>query len=197
MLWLFKRNVIMEIESFVKQYKSEDKITERITIFETVRDFLYQINWANTPEKLLKLKEWYCASKHRLLKELYDSLWYQTQLCFVPFSFDMIYLPDTLKDWWYANKKWYHIFLQMMIDWKWTDIDATFNSELRDFYVVNENRDWVSSQKVICDYDKVFIPKSQGEEQDIKENLGDSEWFDENDKIWLKKYNKWIKSTTF
>lgn len=123
----------MEIESFIKQYKSEDKIAERISIFETVRDFLYQINWVSDSKKLLKIKEWYCTSKHRLLKEVYDKLWYQTQLCFVPFSFNMIYLPDELKDWWYANKKWYHTFLQMMIDWNWIDIDATFNKELKNF----------------------------------------------------------------
>jgi hypothetical protein len=45
------------IEHFITQHKSEDKISERIAIFESVRDFLYQINRANTPEKLLELKE--------------------------------------------------------------------------------------------------------------------------------------------
>jgi hypothetical protein len=32
------------IEHFIAQHKSENKIAERITIFETVRNFLYQIN---------------------------------------------------------------------------------------------------------------------------------------------------------
>ena len=181
------------IESFIMQFKSEDIIAERISIFETVRDFLYQINWANTPKKLLETKEWYCASKHRLLKEVYDRLWYQTQLCFIPFSFDMIYLPNELKDWWYANKKWYHVFLQILVNEKWINIDSTFNSELKNFYVVNENRDWVSSQKIICNYDKVFIPKSLDEEREIKESLSDSNEMTDKDYEWIKKYNERIR----
>lgn len=179
------------IKKFILEHKNSDKIAERISIFETVRDFVYQINWVSDPEKLLEVKEWYCASKHRSLKEIYNKLWYQTKLCFVPFSFNMIYLPDDLKNRWYANKKGYHTFLQMFIDWKWIDIDATFNKELKNIYTVNENRDWISPQKVICDYDKIYIPKSLDEEQEIKENLSSS--MDEYDKIWIEKYNNWIK----
>lgn len=181
------------IEKFVLEHKNSDKIAERVSIFETVRDFLYQINWANTPEKLLEIKEWYCASKHRLLKEVYDRLWYQTQLCFVPFSFNMVYLPDELKNWWYANRKWYHVFLKMNIDWRWIDIDATFNSELKDFYVVNENRDWISSQKIICDYDEIYIPKSLDEEWKIKKLLSDSNEITDKDYDWINKYNERIR----
>ena len=183
----------MEIESFINQHKSEDKILERISVFETVRDFVYQINWVSDPEKLLEVKEWYCASKHRLLKEIYNKLWYQTKLCFVPFSFNMIYLPDDLKNRWYANKKGYHTFLQMLIDWKWIDIDATFNSKLKDFYVVNENRDWVSSEKVICDYDKIYIPNSLEEEQEIKKLLSYNDEMTAEDYERIEKFNDWVK----
>ena len=179
------------IENFILNHKNLDKIVERISIFESVRDFLYQINWISDSEKLLKVKGWYCTSKHRLLKEIYDRLWYQTQLCFIPFSFNMIYLPDDLKNRWYSNKKWYHTFLQILIDDKRIDIDATFNPELKDFYVVNENWDWCSSQRIICNYDKIYIPKSLDEEQEIKKNLGSS--MNEDDKIWIEKYNNWIK----
>ena len=183
----------ISIESFINQHKSEDKITERIAIFELVRDFLYQINWANTPEKLLEIKEWYCASKHRLLQTIYNKLWYETKLCFIPFSFDMVYLPDFLKDWWYANKKWYHVFLKINIDWNWIDIDATFNSELKDFYVVNQNWDWVSSQNIICAYKEIYIPNSPDEECKIKKLLSDSNEMTENDYEWIQKFNDWIK----
>ena len=182
------------IENFISTNKNSDKVLERITIFETVRDFLYQINWANTPEKLLELKEWYCASKHRLLQSVYNKLWYETKLCFIPFSFDMVYLPDFLKDWWYANKNWYHVFLKMNIDWEWIDIDATFNSELKGFYVVNENRDWLSSQRVICDYDKIYIPNSPDEEMEIKKLLSDSNEMTDEDFDWIEKFNAWIRT---
>lgn len=182
------------IEKFILEHKNSDKITERISIFETVRDFVYQINWVSDPEKLLEVREWYCASKHRLLKGVYDRLWYETQLCFIPFSFDMIYLPDDLKNRWYANKKWYHVFLKMNIDWKWVDIDATFNPELKNFYVVNENRDWVSSEKVVCDYDKIYIPNLSEEEQEIKKLLSDNGGMTTEDYERIKKFNNWIKS---
>ncbi len=182
------------IENFISEHKNSDKVLERITIFETVRDFLYQINWANTPEKLLELKEWYCASKHRLLQSVYNKLWYETKLCFIPFSFDMIYLPDYLKDWWYSNKKWYHVFLKMNIDWNWIDIDATFNSELKNFYVVNENRDWISSQRIICDYDNVYIPNSSDEEREVKKLLSDSDGMTNEDYERIEKFNDWVRT---
>lgn len=189
------------LETFVLTHKNSDKIIERISVFESVRDFLYQINWANTPEKLLantpekllEIKEWYCASKHRLLQSVYNRLWYETKLYFIPFSFDMVYLPGFLKDWWYANKKWYHVFLKMNIDWEWIDIDATFNSELKDFYVVNENWDWISSQKIICDYDKVYIPNSSDEEREIKKLLSDPNEMTNEDYEWVEKFNNWIR----
>ena len=182
------------VESFISQHKSQDKISGRISIFESARDFLYQINWADTLEKLLETKEWYCAPKHRLLKIVYDKLWYETKLCFIPFSFDMVYLPDSLKNWWYANKKWYHVFLKMNIDWNWINIDATFNRELRDLYVVNDNWDGFSSQKVICNYDNIYIPSSLDEEWEIKKQLSDSSKMTDEDYEWIKKFNDWIKN---
>ena len=182
------------INKFILKHKNPDKIAERISIFETVRDFEYQINWVSEPEKLLEIKEWYCTSKHRLLKEIYERLGYKAQLCFIPFSFNMIYLPDELKNRWYANKKWYHTFLQMLIDGKWIDIDATFNKELKNIYTVNENRNWFSPQRIICKYDKVYIPKSVEEELEVKTILCDRNWLDEDDKNWIWKYNNRIKS---
>ena len=182
------------INNFILEHKNPDKIAERISIFETVRDFIYQINWLSEPEQHLKIKEGYCTSKHRLLKEVYDRLWYQTQLCFIPFSFNMVYLPDDLKNRWYAIKKWYHTFLQILIDDKWINIDATFNKELKSIYTVNENRDWVSTQKIICEYERIFIPKSLDEEREIKKSLSDSGETTDNDYEWINKYNNWIKS---
>ena len=187
-------SIINLVEFFVSQHKSQDKISGRISVFEFVRDFLYQINWVSTPEKLLEVKEWYCAPKHRLLKTIYDKLWYETKLCFIPFSFDMVLLPDFLKSWWYADKKWYHVFLKMNINWNWIDIDATFNHELKNLYVVNENRDWFSSQKIICDYDKVYIPNSSEEEIEIKKLLSDPSEMAEEDYKWIEKFNAWIRT---
>lgn len=182
-------NTEILIRAFIAKYKAKDKISERIAIFEAVRDFLYQINWANTPEKLLQIKEGYCASKHRLLQAVYEELWYKTKLCFIPFSFDMLYLPDFLQNWWYSNKKWYHVFLKINISWKRINMDATFNSKLKKFYVVNQNRDWFSSQKVICNYNRVYIPSTPDEEREIKKKLSDHNDMTEKDNEWIEKFN--------
>ena len=106
----------------------------------------------------------------------------------------MVYLPDFLKDRWYANKKWYHVFLKMKIDGDWINIDATFNSELKNFYVVNQNWDWVSSQKIIYNYKEIYIPNSLDEEQEIKKLLSDSSEMTENDYEWIQKFNDWIRT---
>ncbi|MBO4516166.1 hypothetical protein J5751_01730 [bacterium] len=45
------------INKLILEHKNPDKIAERISIFETVRDFEYQINWVSEPEKLLEIKE--------------------------------------------------------------------------------------------------------------------------------------------
>ena len=189
-------NPIDLIQQFISEHTSQDKVRERINIFKTVRDFTYQINWATTPEKLLTCKEWYCVSKHRLLKTIYENLWYRAELCFLPFTFDMAYLPENIKDWWLATKKWYHVFLKLWIDGKWIDIDATYNKGLNDFYVVNQNRDWITSQKMICEIQEVYIPQTQDEEREIKKKLSDPEGFTDNDWKRIEEYNAWIKSVS-
>ena len=82
----------------------------------------------------------------------------------------------------------------MNIDWKWVNIDATFNSELKDLYVVNDNWDWFSSQKVICNYDNIYIPSSLDEEREIKKQLSDPSKMTDEDYEWIKKFNNWIKN---
>ena len=92
------------IQNLISETYSEDKVIQRMCIFEIVRDYIYQINNAITPEITLACKEWYCVSKHKLLKVIYEELWYRTELCFIPFTFDMTYLPNHLQNWGLAKK---------------------------------------------------------------------------------------------
>jgi hypothetical protein len=62
------------IQDLISETYTEDKYLQRIRMFEVVRDYIYQINDANTPEKILSCKEGYCVSKHRLLKVIYKEL---------------------------------------------------------------------------------------------------------------------------
>lgn len=183
----------MHLQNFLKENYSENKKQYIINIFDKVRDFVYQINWANTIEKLLDIKEGYCVPKARLLKACYDKLWYETKMCFIPFSFSSIELPSNLKDWWYFDKPWYHVFLKLRINDNWIDIDPTWNKELNGTFWSNLNWDWLSSQKVICNYDEYFVPKDDTDEISIKEKLSNNYKFTEDDFRWIKEFNRYIK----
>lgn len=58
--------------------------------------------------------------------------------------------------------------------------------------MVNENRDRISSQKVICNYDKVYIPNSSDEKQEIKKLLSNHNEMTSIDKEWIEKFNDWV-----
>lgn len=182
----------MTIDQFLAQFQWLDPATQRIRIFETVRDFPYQINWKSTAEELLEAKEWYCAAKHKLLKECYTKLGYETELCFTPFIFSDIYLPDHLKNRGLANKKIYHTFLRFKMNDARISLDATFHPAMKNIYVVNENRDWKSDQKDICPYSNVLIARTPEQEIEIKKEL--SEPLDSEDERRIEEYNTWIKA---
>lgn len=184
------------LESFILESLFNDPVTQRILIFEKVRDFLYQMNWSNTTDKLLATREWYCVSKHRLLKDVYIRLWYNSKLCFVPFSFNMVYLPEHLIGWWLAVKKWYHTFLKVLIGNERINIEATYWKNLKEYYLVNENRDWVSSQRLITNDTNVFIASTDEEEISIKKALSDPDWFSKDDFDWISKCNERIRKVS-
>ncbi|MEI6426699.1 MAG: hypothetical protein WCO66_05135 [Candidatus Absconditabacteria bacterium] len=182
----------MTVDQFLEQFQGLDPVAQRIQIFEAVRDFPYQINGKTTAEELLEAKEGYCAAKHKLLKECYTKLGYETELCFTPFMFRYIYLPEHLRDRGLANKKIYHSFLRLKMNDARISIDATFHPAMRDVYVVNENRDGISDQKDICPYSNVSIARTPEEEREIKQEL--SEALDSEDERWIEEYNAWIKT---
>lgn len=182
----------MTLNEFLAQFDWLDAVTQRIKIFEAVRDFPFQINWVLSAEELLERKEWYCLAKHKLLKQCYDTLGYETKLCFAPFFFRNIYLPHHLKDRGLADKQTYHTFLRLMMDEWRISLDATFHPAMRAIYVVNEDRDWISDQKDIAVYSNVSIPRTPEEERETKKEL--SEALDADDERWIEEYNARIKT---
>lgn len=177
------------IEKFLESNNSNDSVKQRINIFNAVREYSYQINDAKSPEQVIEFKAGYCVSKHRLLKVLYDSLGCQTRLCFIPFSFNDIYLPENLQNRGFANKKWYHVFLQVFLNDSRIDIDASFNDSLSKYYVVNRNRDWFSSQKVIVNYDEFLSPNNKQEEHEIKKRFSDPLLLNGDDEKRISEFN--------
>ena len=185
------------IKNFLIENYCANPIKYRINIFNSVRDFLYQINWISDINILLEVREWYCVSKCRLLKMCYEEIWYEAKLCFTPFKFNQIYLPDNLLNWWLSEKQWYHVFLRLKTNNEFIDIDSSFNKQLKNYYVVNYNRDWISQQNVIFEYKEAYVPNNLEEENEIKNKLTDDKWFDEDDFLWIKEYNTWLRSITY
>ena len=182
----------MTLDEFLAQFEWLDPVTQRIKIFEAVRDFPFQINMKDTIAELLQTHEGYCVAKHTLLKQCYDKLGYETKLCFAPFFFRNIYLPNFLKDRGLANKQTYHTFLRLMMDEGRISLDASFHPAMRAIYVVNEDRDWTSDQKDIAVYSNVSMPRTPAEEREIKQEL--SEPLDADDERWIEEYNARIKT---
>ena len=180
------------LENFLQDTYAADPVKHRINIFNKVMNYPYQINGARTIEKLIEQQCGYCVPKARLLQDAYVKLGYKTKLCFVPFAFDMLALPEEFRDWGFASKKGYHTFIQLLVDDNRIDLDATFHPALKEWFQVNENWDGVSSQKVIYPYNEVYVPQTQDEEYEVKNKLNDPAGRNTKDDEWIEKFNKWI-----
>lgn len=180
------------LEKFLEETYDADPVKYRINIFNKVMNYPYQINGARTIEKLMEIKCGYCVPKARLLQDAYKKLWYETKLCFVPFRFDMLSLPEEFKNRGFASKKGYHTFAQIFVDGNRIDLDATFHPALKEWFQVNDERDGMSSQKVVYPYTEVFVPQTEEEEREIKNKLNDPNGWDKKDEERIEKFNSWI-----
>ncbi len=181
------------LQNFLKESYNANKKQYVINIFNKVRDFIYQINWATTIKKLLDIREWYCVPKTRLLKACYDELAYETKICFISFSFSFIDLPPHLMNWGYSKKPWYHVFLKIKIEDKWIDVDSTWNKELDGTFWSNLEWNGLSSQKVVCNYHEYFVPQNESDEIRIKKELSNDYRLTEDDFKWIAEFNAYIK----
>ena len=130
----------------LKENISDQNDTQkRISLFSYVQNLSYQINWLSKPEEVINAWAWYCLSKHRLLKQLFQEVWIESNLCYVSFSFWNVWLPKHLQGWWMATKDWYHVFLEAKIQWEAICVDASFPMRFSDIYPTSKERDWIHS----------------------------------------------------
>ena len=185
----------MNIDDILQACFSENLNDYKNNLFLFVRDIPYEINNASSPELLLKIWKWYCVSKHRLLKTLFDEIGVQSKLCFVPFRFGQTYLPSDLQNWWFADKPRYHVFLKVLVENTYINVDASFPLALGRFYYVNDDWDWISSQMIAiweCTYE--YVANNLDEEFSIKSRLTGPGWLDTEDNLRIKKYNQRLNS---
>lgn len=87
----------MDIDIILSEQYNENISIYLNNLFVFVRDIPYEINDVHAPKLLLERRKWYCVVKHKLLKLLFEKIWVESSLCFVPFSFGNMYLPDALQ----------------------------------------------------------------------------------------------------
>lgn len=145
----------------------------RIRVFERVRDLPYVYPSSRDPREVLRQGYGSCSGKHYLLAELYRCLGLRVRhmICTHRFNESPIGFPDPLQDVLRKNEVVdVHDYLQMLIDGRWIDIDATWPRELRDFgFPVNEEWDGVSPMFLSVVPDETVVVEGDPEKQ--KEEL--------------------------
>lgn len=90
----------------------------------------------------------------------------------------------------------YHVFLKVMIDDVWIDVDATWSPALAKVLSHEYIWDGVSSQKTVVPYTEYFSPQTQDEEWEIKKNLTDERESDLEDEMWIEEFNRWVREVS-
>ncbi len=121
----------------------------RITVFEKVRNIPYgiyydQLNLTNGPSSMLRRGKGSCSPKHYLLGLIYERMGVKVRYCTYPFRWsDMnVGYPGTLKDLAAGMPVTYHLACSILVDGKWTLVDATWEPALKPAgFPVNEQWD--------------------------------------------------------
>jgi transglutaminase-like putative cysteine protease len=124
--------------------QGHDSRSARIALFERVRDLRYRYPASRDPLEVLRAGSGSCSGKHYLLGELYRRLGIpvRNMICMHRFNESPLPFPDEMQDLLRKNEIVdLHDYLQICVDGKWIDVDATWELPLRDYgFPVNE--DW-------------------------------------------------------
>lgn len=125
-----------------------------ISIFNIIRDIPYEIPIKiNDDDKC-------CNWKHILFKLILEKLWYKVRFRVCSFYWDSLNLPKELIN---INHKNYstHVYLEVLINNKWIDVDLTWDSWLKDIFEIN-NWDWKNNTKITVEIvEKFSLSKSK------------------------------------
>ncbi|AEA47332.1 transglutaminase domain-containing protein [Archaeoglobus veneficus] len=115
-----------------------------VRVFERVRDIPYGTIGSRHPLDVYRMNRGTCSGKHFLLRELYLALGVEVKdmLCFhryaeLPRNIDY---PPELKALLerYFGIPDFHNFIKVYVDGRWVTLDATFDSPLENYFVVNK-----------------------------------------------------------
>lgn len=145
----------------------------RVRVFERVRDFPYYYPSSRDPEEVLRAGRGSCSGKHYLLAELFRGLGVKVRhlICTHRFNESPIGFPEELQAMLRKNEIVdVHDYLQILIDERWIDVDATWPSALREYgFPVNEEWDGVSPMLLSVVPEEILVV--QGDPEKKKEEL--------------------------
>jgi len=122
-----------------------DPVRARIALFERVRDIPYHYPASRDPEDVLRAGVGTCSGKHYLLAELYRRLGLRVRnmICSHRFNESPLPFPDEMQAMLRKDEIVdMHDYLQVEVGGDWLDVDATWESGLREFgFPVNEEWD--------------------------------------------------------
>jgi len=179
---------------FMTKAFSNNPIKYRINLFNQVRDIPYQTVKVHSWEEALEENIGGCGAKHRLLKKCLEDLGYKCRFAYVPYSWaDINWIPENLKDGSQYNRRDLHTFLEVLINNKWTILDATWNKELADFAPVNSSWDGMSDTKIAVPYTKIYHGDDTNElRRQLNCNKDGTPTEEQLD--WITKFNNWMNS---
>ena len=162
-------------QRFAEWARSLDPLRARIVLFERGRDLSYAYPASRDAGEVLRLGRGSCSGKHYLLGEFYRRLGVRVRnmLCThrfnespLPFSAEMqaMLRKDEIID--------VHDYLQIHVDGRWIDVDATWERGLREFgFPVTENWDGRSTMvlSVVADEDEHTVV--EGDPAKAKEGM--------------------------
>lgn len=137
----------------IKEWAGELPEGEQIIrLFEKVRDIPYGDIGSRDPTGVYKRNKGTCSGKHELLKELYQELGIEVKDCIAIHKFNdlKVNFPGEIRK--ILNRTKVidpHNFLEIFIGSKWVNVDATWDTPLKELgFPVNENWDGKSSMKL-------------------------------------------------
>lgn len=135
--------------AYEKWTRGGGPVAARIALFEHVRDLPYRYPANRNPLEVLKCGAGSCSGKHYLLGELFrlQGLTVRNMLCTHRFNESLLPFPPNMLALLRKNEIVdIHDYLQIQVDGRWVDVDATWPLALRDFGLpVTEEWDGKSS----------------------------------------------------
>lgn len=147
--------------AFEKWAAGRDAVATRVSLFEHVRDIPYVYPASRDPAEVLRLNAGSCSGKHYLLGELLrmQGLKVRNMICRHRFNESPLPFPDDMQAMLMKNEIVdLHDYLQVHIDDRWIEIDATWELGLREFgFPVTENWDGRQPMLLSVVVDEEFV----------------------------------------